>query len=47
MKDGLYQVRSRYFCAGFVVEHGRFVAVAPILRRRLGYWKQIAVWIGP
>ena len=45
MIDGLYRVTTSYLCAGFVVENGRVVACAPILRRKLSYWKTIAVRI--
>ena len=45
MIDGLYRVTTAYLCAGFVVENGRVVACAPILRRKLSYWKTIAVRI--
>ena len=38
MPDGLYRVTTRYLCAGFAIEHGRVVACAPILRRKLAYW---------
>ena len=47
MRDGLYQVTTRYFCAAFVVEHGRIVKAAPILHKRLAYWKTKAKWVGP
>jgi hypothetical protein len=40
--DGLYRVTTRYFCAGFVVEDGRVTLCAPILRRRLTYWRTVA-----
>lgn len=43
MKPGLYQVTTRYLCAGFVVERdGSVVVCAPILRKRLRYWMTIA-----
>lgn len=45
MKDGLYQVRTRYLCAGFIVENGVVVDCAPILQRRLSYWMTIAVLV--
>lgn len=45
MRDGLYRVQTRYLCAGFVVEHGEVTLCAPILRRRLTYWKTVAVWV--
>lgn len=38
LADGLYQVTWRGVCAGFVVEGGRVVRCAPILRRRLDSW---------
>lgn len=47
MKDGLYRVVTRYFVAGFVIEGGRVVRCAPILRRRIEHWKTVAQWIGP
>ncbi|QGJ91966.1 hypothetical protein SEA_KEELAN_1 [Gordonia phage Keelan] len=43
MKDGLYQVSTNYLCAGFIVEDGKVIECAPILRRKLGYWKTIAI----
>lgn len=45
MSDGLYQVTTRYLCAGFVVEDGKITRCAPILRKKLGYWKSVAVRI--
>lgn len=46
--DGLYVVLQRpRFVAGFVVEDGRVVMCAPILRRRLAYWVTVARRIGP
>jgi len=47
MRDGLYQVTTRYLCAGLLVEAGQVTRCAPILRRRLGYWLTQARWIGP
>jgi len=41
--DGLYQVTTKFFCAGFVVENGQVTACAPILRKRLSYWLTRAV----
>jgi hypothetical protein len=38
----LFRVCTSRLCAGFVVEHGRVVACAPILRKRLAYWRTIA-----
>jgi putative component of membrane protein insertase Oxa1/YidC/SpoIIIJ protein YidD len=46
MRGGLYQVTTNYLCAGFIVEAGRIVRCAPVLRQGLVYWKTIAVWIG-
>ena len=47
MRDGVYQVTTRSFVAGYVVEGGRVVACAPILRRKLSYWATVARWVGP
>lgn len=47
MKDGLYEVSTPYMLAGFVVEQGQVTRCAPILRKRLDYWKSIARWIAP
>ena len=38
LEDGLYQVRTGTICAGFVVQGGRVIDCAPVLRRRLTYW---------
>jgi len=46
MKDGLYQVTYKGICAGFVVKDGEVVDCAPILRRKINFWKTIAKWIG-
>ena len=46
-KGGLYRVTTSYLCAGFVVERDGTVGLcAPILQRKLDYWKTIAVRIG-
>lgn len=45
MKDGLYQVMTKYLCAGFVIKNNEIVMCAPILRRKIDYWKTIAVLI--
>lgn len=45
MLDGLYRVTTSYLCAGFVVKGGRVVMCAPILQRKLDYWKTIAVLV--
>lgn len=44
--DGLYQVRTGYLCAGFVVEGGVVTRIAPILRKRFEYWWTVAERIG-
>ena len=38
LKDGIYRVETAYLCAGFVIQNGRIVQCAPILRKRLSYW---------
>jgi hypothetical protein len=45
MKDGLYQVTTPYLCAGFVILKGEVIACAPILKKKIDYWKTIAIWI--
>lgn len=47
MRDGLYQVKTSYLCAGFVVEGNRLTECAPILRRRFTHWVNVAKWVGP
>jgi len=42
MKDGLYLVDTHYLSAAFIVERGQVIRCAPILRKRLAYWKTIA-----
>ena len=44
MPDGLYQAWARPsgICAGFVIEGGKLVACAPILRRRILEWVRYA-----
>src|SRR5262245_36495545 len=44
--DGLYQVRTPHLCAGFVVEDGQVTLCAPILRRKLLWWRMRAIRIG-
>lgn len=44
-QDGLWVVVTSYLCAGFVVEHGRVVDCAPMLVKRLEYWKTVARWV--
>jgi len=45
MKDGLYQVTTSYLCAGFIVKDGKVVDCAPILKKKISYWKTVAKWI--
>jgi hypothetical protein len=45
MEDGLYRVTTGYLCAGFVVSRGRVTVCAPILRKKMAYWKKVAVWV--
>lgn len=47
MRDGLYRVVTPYLCAGFVVEGGKVVRCAPILRRKLDFWITKGRWIAP
>lgn len=42
MQDGLYQVTTKYLCAGFVIQGGKVVQCAPILRKKLTYWLTVA-----
>lgn len=45
LRDGVYRVRTRYLCAGFIVRGGKVVDCAPILRKKLEYWITVATWI--
>jgi hypothetical protein len=42
MVDGLYRVVTSYLCAGFVVQKGIIIRCAPILKKKIHYWKTIA-----
>lgn len=42
MKDGLYQVTYKGICAGFVIEDDKVTRCAPILRKKMSFWKKIA-----
>jgi len=42
MKDGLYQVTTNYLCAGFVIKNDKVIDCAPILRKKIDYWKTIS-----
>lgn len=46
MRNGLYQVKTHYLCAGFVVKDNKIIMCAPILMKKINYWITIAVWIG-
>ncbi len=46
MKDGLYQVTTKYLCAGFVVKNNKITMCAPILKKNINYWKTIAKYVG-
>lgn len=43
--DGLYRVVERSFVAGFVVEAGKVIRCAPILRKRIAFWMSVAVLV--
>ena len=45
MTDGLYRVVTSYLC--FVVRAGRVAECAPVLRKRLAYWRTVARRVGP
>ena len=45
MEDGLYRIETTRFVAGFYVENGEVVECAPILRKRLDYWKKLIMQI--
>jgi hypothetical protein len=47
VQDGLYRVVKPYLCGGIVVENGRVVRCAPILRRKIGYWLSVAERVDP
>lgn len=42
MIDGLYQVTTKYLCAGFIIKDNKVIQCAPILRSKIAYWKTIA-----
>jgi hypothetical protein len=46
MHDGLYRITTSYICAGFIVERGLITKCAPILTKKIEYWKTIATRIG-
>ena len=44
--DGLYQVQHKGIAAGFAVEHGEVTDCAPVLRKRLDWWRTQATRVG-
>ena len=44
-QEGLYRICTPRLCAGFVLREGKVIACAPVLRRRLAYWRKIAASI--
>lgn len=40
--DGVYRVTTNYLCAGFIVKNNLIVECAPILRKKIKYWKTVA-----
>lgn len=42
MKDGIYRVTIKYLCSGFVLENYKVTRCAPILKKILKYWINIA-----
>jgi hypothetical protein len=47
LQNGVYQVTTSYFCAGFIVENGIVIDMAPILRKNIRYWITIANYVCP
>jgi len=47
LRDGLYRVDRFGLCAGLVIEGGKVVACAHVLRKRLAWWMRFARWVGP
>lgn len=46
LTDGLYQVTTPWFVAGFVVENRYIVSCAPILYKNIDRWTKQAVRLG-
>lgn len=44
-RDGLWVVVTDSWVAAYVVERGQVVDCAPILRRRLDYWRKRSRWV--
>jgi hypothetical protein len=47
LRDGVYDVTTATFSAGFALRDGEVVWIAPILRRQFDRWRLRAKWIGP
>jgi len=47
MRDGLYRINTDYLCAGFVIKNDKVVICAPILKKKINYWKTVATWVCP
>lgn len=47
MRDGLYLVQTNIFCAGFLIERGKVTRCAPILLKKLDYWRTVAKFVCP
>lgn len=45
MKDGLYQVTTKYLCAGFTIKDNKIIECAQILRKKIKYWVTVAKFI--
>jgi hypothetical protein len=45
VKDGLYRVCYKRIYAGFVIKDRKIIQCAPILWKKIEYWKTIVVWI--
>ena len=46
-KNGLFQVTTDYLCAAFTLEAGVVKSCAPILRKKLDYWRTVAKKVQP
>lgn len=45
MVDGLYRVTYKGICAGFIVEDGVITRCAPILRKKISFFKLLGVLV--
>jgi hypothetical protein len=48
MEDGLYQVTTKFWCAGFVIKNGRLSDCAPVFQKNSYWnvWKVLAKRVG-